>query len=561
MTKKKPNQFLDLLLQKGFALHQSDKLDEAKTIYQQILSIEPNHFNALQLLGSLLLKTEYFLQALDCLNRALKIKPDFPNAYSNRGIILSKLKRFDEALANFDKAISIKSDYLEAISNRGATLIELKRFDEALTSFDKANSIKPNDIDIISNRGIIFNQLGQFNEALASFDKVINIKPDYPNAHSNKGITLSKLKRFDEALASFDKAISIKPDHLDALTNRGFTLTKLKRFDEAFTDYHKTISINANYAYAHNNLAFLNLLKGNYTVGWKQNEWRWKVNNAERKFKQPLWLGEQSLDNKTILLYAEQGLGDTIQFSRYVPLVSELGAKIILEIPRALVNLFKNIEGVTQIVPKGQSLPFFDYQCPLLSLPLAFKTELNNIPPPTNLNFKKDNDKILQWQNRLGKKSNPLIGLVWSSISNYQNDYLRSMTLEELLKGLPQKGFDYICLQKEIKEIDQKTLNNNPQIKFFGKHINDFSDDAHLLECVDLVISTCTSIPHLSSSLGKETWWLLSYVPDWRWLLDRNDSPWYPTAKLYRQEKIGDWTNVLQQIKFNLEKKFEVKNI
>jgi hypothetical protein len=198
-------------------------------------------------------------------------------------------------------------------------------------------------------------------------------------------------------------------------------------------------------------------------------------------------------------------------------------------------------------------LPAFDYQCPLLSLPLAFKTDLNTIPPAPKY-LTSDGENFTKWQTKLGEKSKLRVGLVWSSVSSFKNDHIRSITLLELLSALPKEGFEYICLQKEIKEIDKDTLKANPQIKFFGDLLNDFSDTAELIKCLDLVISTCTSVPHLSCSLGKETWIMLSYVPDWRWLLDRDDNPWYTSAKLYRQEKIGDWSSVLEKVKSDLEK-------
>ena len=301
-----------------------------------------------------------------------------------------------------------------------------------------------------------------------------------------------------------------------------------------------------------------NLIGGKFKNGWQEYEWRWKYQDVSktagiRNFSQPLWLGEQPLKDKTILLYAEQGFGDAVQFCRYVPLVAQLGAKIILEVQRPLVKLLKNLEGVSQIIAKGDMLPAFDYQCPLLSLPLAFKTDLNTIPPvPKHLTS--DGENFAKWQTKLGEKSKPRVGLVWSSVSSFKNDHIRSITLLELLSALPKEGFEYICLQKEIKEIDKDTLKANPQIKFFGDLLNDFSDTAELIKCLDLVISTCTSVPHLSCSLGKETWIMLSYVPDWRWLLDRDDNPWYTSAKLYRQEKIGDWNSVLEKVKSDLEK-------
>ena len=518
-----PSQIQKLIAQ-GLALHQQGKFNEAKAIYEKVLAIQANHFDALQLLGALSAQTKEFSKAVNFLTKALKINPDYAEAHSNRGNALKQLKRLDEALASYDKAISIKPDYTEAYYNRGNALKQLKRLDEALASYDKAISIEPDYADAHSNRGNALHELNRLDEALASYDKAISIEPDYADAHSNRGLALHDLKRLDEALASYDKAISIEPD----------------------------------YAEAHWNLSLCNLLGGKFKNGWQEYEWRWKSQDISktagiRNFSQPLWLGEQLLKDKTILLYAEQGFGDAVQFCRYVPLVAQLGAKIILEVQRPLVKLLKNLEGVSQIIAKGDMLPAFDYQCPLLSLPLAFKTDLNTIPPaPKHLTS--DSENFAKWQTKLGEKSKPRVGLVWSSVSSFKNDHIRSITLVELLSALPKEGFEYICLQKEIKEIDKDTLKANPQIKCFGDLLNDFSDTAELIKCLDLVISTCTSVPHLSCSLGKETWIMLSYVPDWRWLLDRDDNPWYTSAKLYRQEKIGDWNSVLEKDKSDLEK-------
>jgi hypothetical protein len=208
---------------------------------------------------------------------------------------------------------------------------------------------------------------------------------------------------------------------------------------------------------------------------------------------------------------------------------------------------------VSEVVARGDKLPLFDYQCPLLSLPLVFKTELNTIPPPSEI-AASDGENDTKWQIKLGKKNKLRVGLVWSSVFGFKNDHIRSITLLEFLSALPKDGFEYVCLQKEIKEMGKDTLKANPQIKFFGDLLNDFSDTAELIECLDLVIGTCTSVPYLSCSLKKETWLMLSYLPDWRWLLDRDDSPWHPSGKLYRQERAGDWDGVLKKIKGDLEK-------
>jgi ADP-heptose:LPS heptosyltransferase len=264
-----------------------------------------------------------------------------------------------------------------------------------------------------------------------------------------------------------------------------------------------------------------------------------------------LWLGAESLKDKTILLYAEQGLGDTIQFCRYIESVAELGAKVILEVQKPLVNLLKNSKGLSQIFANGDTPTNFDYQCPLLSLPLAFKTELHSIPPPQSIFTHKE--KFTEWQAKLGKKSKPRIGIVWSGSTEHKNDRNRSLTLSKLLPYL-SPNVEYICLQKELRSVDKELLSEHRQIKYFGDALKDFTDTSALCELMDVIISVDTSVAHLAGTLGKPTWVLLPYSPDWRWQLDKNDSPWYPSAKLYRQEKICEWNGVLEKVRADCEK-------
>jgi ADP-heptose:LPS heptosyltransferase len=267
-----------------------------------------------------------------------------------------------------------------------------------------------------------------------------------------------------------------------------------------------------------------------------------------------LWLGAESLVEKTILLHAEQGLGDTIQFCRYIPLVAQLGAKVILEVQRPLLKLLKGLEGVSQVVAAGDMLPTFDYQCPLLSLPLAFKTELHTIPPIAQ-HITSDTGKVTKWQTKLGEKTQPRVGLVWSGSAGHQNDHNRSLSLSQLLSHLPS-NIEYVCLQKEIRAIDKELLAQHTQIKYFGDALEDFTDTAALCELVDLVISVDTSVAHLAGTLGKPAWVLVTLTPDWRWLLERDDSPWYPSVKVYRQDKANDWNGVLDRARSDLERLF-----
>jgi len=335
------------------------------------------------------------------------------------------------------------------------------------------------------------------------------------------------------------------------------TLHELKRYDEAITHYDKALSLKPDYHEASWNKSLCLLLQGNFENGLQLYESRWnsKIVSEEiggkRLFDKPTWLGVEPLQDKTILLYGEQGLGDFIQFCRYVKLVADLGAKVILEVPKTLEELMQGLEGVSELVIRGNKLPFFDYQCPLMSLPLVFKTSISNIPVCHHYLTSNANKKA-EWNFRLGEKKKKRIGLVWSSTSGFKSDSKRSLMLEDFVKALPIEGFEYICLQKELKECDKEFFEVYRNIRFFGSELESFADTAGLIENLDLVVSTCTSIPHLSAALGKETWILLSHVPDWRWLLDRVDSPWYPSIKLYRQPTIGNWDSVLGKVNFDL---------
>ena len=546
-----------MLVQQGLNLHQRGNLNDAQNIYEQILSIQENNFDALQLLGALFAQVKKYPQAIKFLSKAIIVDPNHAGCFSNLGISFQKLRRLEEALSSYDKAISLQADYAEAYSNRGAVLQELKRFDEALSSYDKAISIKGDYAEAFNSRGTVLEELKCLEEALSSYHKAISINKDYTEAYYNRGNVLHKLKRLEEALSSYDKAISLHEDYAEAYSNRGTVLEELKRLDEALSSYEKAISINKDYAEAYWNSSICYLLAGNFNEGWARYEWRWQSKSISktagiRKFSQPLWLGTEVLKDQTIFLYAEQGLGDTIQFSRYVSLVAGLGAKVVLEVQPSLVKLLSYLEGISQIISKGDKLPNFDYQCPLMSLPLAFKTELKTIPSVSK-NISTDEKKVEKWQAILGEKTKPRVGIVWSGAVNHKNDLQRSLKLSQLITHLPS-DYEYLSLQKEISDVDKEVLIECCKIKHFGDDLKDFTDTAALCELIDIVISVDTSVAHLAGTLGKNTWVLLPYSPDWRWLLDRNDSPWYSSVKLYRQEKINDWESALVNIESDLKK-------
>ncbi len=568
------------LFQQGLVLLNASSLEQARETFGQVIKINPKHFDALYLLGMIAAQSKNYQLAVSFFDHAIKLnrnnsyfycsrgsvyleinqielalinfrkaislQPAYAEAYFHQGISLALQNQLTEALESINKAISIKPDYAEAYYNRGNVLNELKRLDEALSSYDKAIALKIDYTDAYNNRGSVLKELTHFDDALTSYNRAIELKNDYADAYLNRGIVLYHLKRFVEALASYDKAIEIKSNYAEAYLNRGNVLTELNFFNEAIESYNQTISLKPDYALAYWNKSLLHLLLQDFENGWELYEWRWKkadFTSPKRNFTQPLWLGVDSLENKTILLHAEQGLGDTIQFCRYAALVKNSGAKVLLEVPKSLMELLKDLEGVDHLLEQGMPLPDFDYQCPLLSLPVAFKTAVNSIPSPGPY-LRGNVEKLAVWNQRLGDKSKPRIGLVWSGNIAHKNDRNRSLALADLVNYLPQE-FEYVSLQKEVHDSDKEVLKSN-SIKHFEEDLNDFSDTAALCDLMDIIISVDTSVAHLSGALGKLTWILLPFIPDWRWLLERDDSPWYRSVKLYRQAENRQWAQVLE---------------
>ena len=585
------NPQLQLMLQEAYQAFQTGSFAKSYEILKEFLSITPRSFDALHLMAIVCASQSQHQEALDyykvaadlnpqdasvlsnwgsslnsvgqneeamtVFKKALDIDSSAPEIWCNAANTLCDLGRHEEALYYYEKSIECDSQYFQAHNNYGKALFDLGRHSESLAHYDNALLISPYFLDGLINRGEALRMLKRLDEAIAQYDKVLSLQPDHHQAWSNKGVALHDLERFEEAIAHYDKALKLQPNYYEAWSNKGVTLHELKRLDEAISHYDKALTLQPDYHDASWNKCLSLLLQGNYEDGFPLYESRWnskKVSEivGKRSFNKPAWLGDESLQGKTILIYAEQGLGDYIQFCRYIKLVSDLGAKVILEAPQPLAELVRDLEGVTQLLVKGEDFPFFDYQCPLLSLPLALKTNLSNIPSAISyLNLDKHLDKVSEWKSRLGNKTKKRIGLVWSGNPRQKNDHNRSLLLGDLLPFLPTQ-FEYISLQKEVREVDKLTLDLNPQILNFTDHLNDFVDTAALINNLDLVISVDTSVAHLSGALGKRTLVLLSSIHCWRWLLERDDTPWYPSMRLYRQEAIGDWEGVFNKIKLDL---------
>ncbi len=486
--------------------------------------------------------------ALASYDSALTVRPNDAVALYNRGCALHELKRFEEALASYDRALTVRPDP-QVLLSRGVALHELKRFAEALASYDRALIVRPDYAEAHFNRGNTLRELKRLEEALASYDRALKVRPDYTKALFNRGITLHELRRFDEALVSYDRALKVRPDYAEAHNSRGNILKELKRFEEALASYDRALKVRPDYADAHCNEALCRLLIGDFGRGWEKHKSRWETEqrrNEKRNFAHPLWVGSNEIAGKTILLHAEQGFGDTIQFSRYVPLVVDRAARVILEVPETLHGLMSTLPGTAQIISRGEPLPDFDIHCPLLSLPLAFGTRLETVPSETPYLYP-SSQAVMKWNARLGPRSHPRIGLAWSGNPIHTNDQNRSISLRALISLLDMEA-TFVSLQKDVRADDMTVLQGRSDLLHFGDELNSFSDTAALISTLDLILSVDTSVAHLAGALAKPVWVLLPFIPDWRWLLDREDSPWYPTARLFRQDDTRQWNNVIVRV-------------
>ena len=537
----------------GFVLLELGRPAEALDCFEHAIAIDPNIAEAHNNRGNALRDLGRPAEALQNYERALLLKSDIAEAHYNRGVVLDDLGRRTEALQSFECALALNPDYAEAFYNRGCVLLEERRPAEALDNYERAIALKPSYAEAHNNRGNALRDLGRIAEALQSYERAIALKPDYAAAFYNRGNALHGVKRLDEALQTFERAIALAPDYAEAHNNRGVVLGELARPEAALQSYERATVLEPEYASAHYNLATCRLLLGDFANGWPEYEWRWKLeaNGPQgRNFVQPLWLGKEPLKGKTILLHSEQGFGDTLQFCRYASEVAARDATVVLEVQAPLTRLLSGLEGVTQVISTGDPLPPFDYHCPLLSLPLAFRTDLRDIKARIPY-IRSDATLTAAWIERLGITTKPRIGIVWSGNAAQENDPSRSIALADLLPLISDRA-EWICVQKELRDSDKTLLASRPDIRVVSDELRDFADTAALLELLHVVITVDTSVAHLAGAMGKTVWILLSSPHDWRWLLNRQDSPWYPTARIFRQSSPYGWSNVIADLRREL---------
>jgi tetratricopeptide (TPR) repeat protein len=444
--------------------------------------------------------------------------------------------------------------YAEALSAAAS-----KDFTRAIPLYDQAIAANPASAEPYYKRANALKDVGRLEEAVASYDQAIERRPDYAYAFCNRGAVQQKLGLLAQAVSSLDQAIALEPTDAMAHYNRALALQDCSRWEEAVGSYDRAVALNPQFSGAQYNRALTLLFLGDFERGWPAFESRW--DNAQRlaigeanSLQEPLWLGGEPIAGKRVLLHNEAGLGDTLQFCRYAKLAAAQGATVLLQVQPSLVGLLSNLEGVSQVIPAGSALPAFDYHCPMMSLPLAFNTTLGTVPTSRSY-LHNEPAKVAQWRKRLGERTRPRIGLTWSGNANQPIEPRRRIPLAEWLPHLPPE-FEYFCLQKELREADRAARDASQLIVSFDDELPDFAATAALCECMDLVVSVDTSLAHLSGALGQRTWVLLSFIPDWRWLLDRDDCPWYPGMKLYRQKSAGDWSAVFARVAADLRREF-----
>jgi len=484
--------------------HQSGRLDEAGQLYRRVLAIDPREANALHLLGVIACQQNRHEPAIDLIGQAIAINPADASYHANLGVALKETGRLDEAVAAYRRAIALRPDHPEAHNSLGNALAAQGRLDAAAGCYRRA----------------------------------IGLRPDYPEAHFNLGITLKEQGRVEDAAACYRTAIRYRPEYQEAHYNLGNVLRDQRRLDEALTHYRHAIAARPDFPDAHHNAALALLSRGQMQEGWEEFEWRWataEFSAARRGFPCPRWRGEAAA-GRTLLIHAEQGFGDTLQFCRYAAAAAERGMRVVLEVQKPLVRLLRSLDGVDQVIARGDEPPEFDLHCPMLSLPLAMGTI-----PAEAAYLRADPVLAAAWRTRLAAIEGLRVGLVWAGKPSNTADSRRSLDPRRLAPLFEPRGPRFFSLQKDGPAAP------GDLIDVMGE-MDDFADTAALIVNLDLVIAVDTAVAHLAAALGKKVWLLDRFDACWRWLTGRRDSPWYPTLRIYRQPRPGDWDAVLAEV-------------
>ena len=523
----------------GNILRALDRLAEAIGCYERALALAPTSVDALYNLGNTYQDLGQPERAAVYFERALRLNPDAVELHNNLGIALQDLGRLDEAVDCYRKVLALRPDLVESFDNLAGALQEQGKLNEAQACYERALSLRPDRVESLIGLGVVLRAQGRLEDAVARYQRALALSPDRPEARSNLGVALVDLGRPEEAIAHHKKALALQPDRAELHYNLGSALQRQGLYSEALACYGCALAIKPDYAGAHLNRALALLTIGELDEGWEEYEWRFAVARYDRKFDQPLWSGEP-LGGRSILIHAEQGFGDALQFVRYISAVAERGGRVVLEVPASLARLARTVVGISEVVAAGNPLPIFDCHCPLLSLPRVFKTNLATIPDAVPY-LRVPGEASTGWAERMPATADLRVGVVWAGTTVGAIDLRLFQPLWEV------DGVSWFSLQVGERSGDISFL-DGVDIADLSPWLTDFAETAAAVSRLDLVISVDTSVAHLAGALGRPTWLLLQYPPEWRWLLAREDSPWYPTARLFRQRREGEWPEMAREV-------------
>jgi tetratricopeptide (TPR) repeat protein len=537
------------LLRSALEHHQAGRFAAAEAAYRQILAEVPDHPDALNLLGLLAHQVGRNDAAEELIRRAIRLAPGHAHGHLNLGNVLQAMGRLDEAIASFRHALDLDPALAEAHNNLGFALAGQGLPEPAMQSLKHALALRPDFPEALNNLGMILESAARPEEAIPCLERAVAVRPGYAEAHNNLGNALTAVGRLDEALRSYRRALDLRPAYAEAHNNLGQAWQDQGQVDAAIASFDAALALRPGLAQAQWNKALALLLNGDFAAGWPLFEARWEALGprvARRHSDQPLWLGESSLAGRTILLHHEQGLGDTVQMLRYVSPLTDLGARVVVEVPQTLAAIAATTAGSPQIVVEDTPVPDFDFQCPFMSLPLALRTTLESIPGQVPYLHAPASVQAA-WRARLGAKRCRRVGLAWSGAAGHRNDRQRSLPAP-LLAPLLDLDIEFHSLQKEYRAGGVHLPGPCAKVSDWAAQLDDLAETAGLIAQLDLVITVDTAVAHLAGALGKPVWLLLPFAPDYRWLLDRTDSPWYPTMRLFRQHSAGDWEGVISRV-------------
>jgi tetratricopeptide (TPR) repeat protein len=536
------------ILDQAIEDHRAGRTAQAEAVYRRILSEKPNLAPVLHLLGVLLGQTGRSEEAIELIRRAIRLDPSSASFHRNLAGVLKNVGQNEEAAEEYRRALSLRENDPESWRGLGDSLFALDRFSESADAHRKAIEIKPDYVEAHNNLGMALSKLEYWDQAAAAFRAAIALRPEYPRAQHSLGIALKSLGQYDEAIACYRTALAQKPDFVDAWTNLGAALAATMDHAGALAAFDRALKIQPDNAQAHWSLALSLLASGDYSAGWPEYEWRWKTGDTALRppnFPNPLWDGADPAGRR-ILIFVEQGFGDAIQFIRFIPQLLKLNGTFLMECPPELLTLFDRWPDL-QIIPRGQPLPEFDLHLPLLSIPRILGITLQNLPGEIPYLFA-DTTKIEKWKQRVGSGKQVNIGLVWAGNPQHRQDRSRSANLAAFAPLASIDGLRFFSLQKGEAAAQAENPPAGLTLIDHAGELHDFSDTAAFVSALDLVISVDTSIVHLAGAIGKPVFLLLAFSPDWRWMIGRSDSPWYPSVRLFRQPKPGDWAPPIAEI-------------